>query len=65
MTLHRSHIRFQLKTAGATVNRAIQASALLTLPNVGYVHLHITERGRTLQELRDAWELRARTVCGS
>ncbi|GJF10407.1 TetR family transcriptional regulator [Mycolicibacterium cyprinidarum] len=65
ITLHHSHIRFLLETAGSTGDLRTQATALLALLDAGYVHHERHERGRTLLELGDAWETVARKLCGS
>ena len=65
MMLHHSHIRLLLHTAGTTGDLDTQATALLSLLDADYVHHQLTDRGRTLQELGDAWETVARRLCGS
>ncbi|MDA2894524.1 helix-turn-helix domain containing protein [Mycolicibacterium sp. BiH015] len=65
MMLHHSHIRLLLETAGTTGDLDTQATALLSLLDADYVHHELTDRGRTLQELGDAWETVARKLCGS
>nr|WP_234814001.1 TetR/AcrR family transcriptional regulator [Mycolicibacterium iranicum] len=65
MMLHHSHIRLLLHTAGTTGDLDTQATALLSLLDADYVHHQLTDRGRTLQELGDAWETVARKLCGS
>ncbi|MCZ0726493.1 helix-turn-helix domain containing protein [Mycolicibacterium iranicum] len=65
MMLHHSHIRLLLEAAGTTGDLDTQATALLSLLDADYVHHQITDRGRTLQELGDAWETVARKLCGS
>lgn len=64
-TLHHTHIRFLLETAGTTGDLDTQASALQALLDADYVHHELNERGRTLSELGDAWETVARKLCGS
>lgn len=65
MMLHHSHIRLLLEAAGTTGDLDTQTTALLSLLDADYVHHQITDRGRTLQELGDAWETVARKLCGS
>lgn len=65
MMLHHSHIRLLLEAAGTTGDLDTQATALLSLLDTDYVHHELTDRGRTLQELGDAWETVARKLCGS
>lgn len=64
-TLHHTHIRFLLETAGTTGDLDTQSSALQALLDADYVHHELNERGRTLSELGDAWETVARKLCGS
>lgn len=65
MTLHHSHIRLLLEDAGTTGDLDTQATALLALLDAGYVHHEMAERGRTLRELGDNWEMLARKLCGT
>lgn len=65
MMLHHSHIRLLLDAAGTTGDLDTQATALLSLLDADYVHHQLTDLGRTLQELGDAWETVARKLCGS
>ncbi len=65
MMLHHSHIRLLLESAGTTGDLDTQATALMALLDADYVHHQLTERGRTLQDLGDAWEAVARKLCGS
>lgn len=65
MTLHRSHIRVLLDSAGTTGDLDAQTTALLALLDADYVHHETTERGRTLSDLGDAWETVARKLCGT
>ncbi|OAN40096.1 TetR/AcrR family transcriptional regulator [Mycolicibacterium iranicum] len=65
MMLHHSHIRLLLEAAGTTGDLDTQATALLSLLDADYVHHQLTDRGRTLTELGDAWETVARKLCGS
>ena len=65
MTLHHRHIRHLLEADDTTGDLDTQATALLALLDADYVHHELTERGRTLPELGDAWETLARKLCGS
>lgn len=65
MTLHHSHVRLLLHEAGTSGDLDTQAAALLALLDADYVRHELTERGRTLTELGDAWETVARKLCGS
>lgn len=65
MTLHHSHIRLLLEAAGTTGDLDTQATALLGLLDADYVHHELADRGRSLQQLGDAWETVARKLCGS
>ncbi len=49
MTLHHSHVRMLLASAGTTGDLDAQASALLGLLDVDYVHHQTADRGRTLE----------------
>ena len=64
MMLHHRHIRVLLEAAGTTGDLDAQATALLSLLDVDYVHLQLNERGQTLAQLGDAWESVARKLCG-
>jgi AcrR family transcriptional regulator len=65
MMLHHRHIRILLEDAGTTGDLDAQAFALHALLDPDYVHLQLTERGRTLEQLGDAWETVARKLCGT
>lgn len=65
ITLHHSHIRVLLHAAGTTGDLDAQATALLALLDADYVHYQTSERGRSLQDLGDAWETVARKLCGT
>ena len=59
-----THIRMLLQTAGTTGDLDAQADALLGLLDADYVEYQITERGRTVEQVGDAWESLARKLCG-
>jgi AcrR family transcriptional regulator len=65
LNLHHSHIRLLLEAAGTSGDLDTQATALLALLDADYVHHELTERGRTLRDVGDAWESVARKLCGS
>lgn len=65
MMLHHSHIRLLLESAGTTGDLETQATALMALLDADHVHHQLTQRGRTLADLGDAWETVARKLCGS
>ena len=65
MMLHHRHIRVLLEDAGTTGDLDAQAFALHTLLDADYVHRELTVRGRTLEQLGDAWESVARKLCGT
>ena len=65
MMLHHSHVRLLLESAGTTGDLDTQATALLALLDADYVHHELTDRGRTIHQLGDAWETVARKLCGS
>jgi AcrR family transcriptional regulator len=65
MMLHHRHIRVLLEDAGTTGDLDAQAFALHSLLDADYVHRQLTERGRTLEQLGEAWESVARKLCGT
>jgi AcrR family transcriptional regulator len=65
MMLHHRHIRILLEDAGTTGDLDAQAFALHALLDADYVHLELTEHGRTLEQLGDGWESVARKLCGA
>lgn len=65
MALHHIHIRVLLQSAGTTGDLDAQAAALMALLDAEYVHHQTTERGRTLDDLGDAWDTVARKLCGT
>ena len=65
MALHHSHIRLLLDSAGTSGDLDTQATALLGLLDADYVRHEISDRGRSLEELGDAWETVARKLCGT
>ncbi len=65
MTLHHSHIRLLLESAGTSGDLDTQATALLDLLDADYVRHELTDRGRSLADLGDAWETVARKLCGT
>lgn len=63
-TLHRTHIRVLLESAGTTGDLDAQADALLALLDADYVMHRLHDHGRTLDDLADAWDTVARKLCG-
>ena len=64
MMLHHRHIRILLEDAGTSGDLDAQAFALHALLDVDYVQFQLAERGKTLEQLGDAWEDVARKLCG-
>ena len=63
-TVLRTHIRVLLGSAGTTGDLDVQADALLGLLDADYVQHQIVVRGRTVEQVGDAWESVARKLCG-
>jgi AcrR family transcriptional regulator len=63
--LHHRHVQVLLEAAGTTGDLDAQAAALLALLDADYVQHQLAERGRTIEELGDAWETLARKLCGT
>ena len=63
-TLHRTHVRLLLQTAGTTGDLDAQADALLALLDADYVAHQVTDLDRDLDQQADAWESLARKLCG-
>ena len=59
-----THVRVLLEAADTSGDVDAQADALLALLEPDYVHHGVTDRGRSLAQLGDAWESLARKVCG-
>jgi AcrR family transcriptional regulator len=64
MMLHHRHIRILLEAAATSGDLDAQAFSLHALLDVDYVQFQLAERGKTLDELGDAWEDVARKLCG-
>ncbi|MGV0739057.1 helix-turn-helix domain-containing protein [Mycobacterium syngnathidarum] len=62
-TLHRTHVRMLLETAGTTGDLDTQADALIALLDPDYL-AHQLALGRSLDELTAAWQDTARKLCG-
>jgi AcrR family transcriptional regulator len=60
----RTHVRVLLAAAGTTGDLDAQADALMALLDADYVEHQLVDRGRTLEQLADAWESLARKLCG-
>ena len=57
--------RLLLESAGTSGDLDTQATALLDLLDADYVRHELTDRGRSLADLGDAWETVARKLCGT
>ncbi|GAS95032.1 transcriptional regulatory protein [Mycolicibacterium canariasense] len=64
-TLHRTHVRMLLESAGTTGDLDAQTDALLALLDADYVVHQLDDRGQDLDRLGDAWEDVARKLCGT
>jgi len=64
-TLHHTHVRMLLENAGTTGDLDSQADALTALLDADRVAHELTDRGKTLDDLGDAWETVARKLCGT
>ena len=64
-TLHRTHVRMLLESAGTTGDLDAQADALLALLDADRVAHELIDRGKSLDELDAAWESVARKLCGT
>jgi AcrR family transcriptional regulator len=62
--LQHTHIRVLLEAAASTGDLDAQADALVALLDADYVFHQLNDRGRTLDEVGDAWESLARKLCG-
>lgn len=62
--VQRTHVRVLLATADSTGDIDAQTEALVALLEADYVEHQLFDRGRTLDELGDAWESVARKLCG-
>lgn len=60
----RTHIRVLLAAAHSTGDLDAQADALLALLDADYVEYQVAARGRTVDQIGDAWESIARKLCG-
>jgi AcrR family transcriptional regulator len=63
-TLHRTHVRMLLASAGTTGDLDAQVDALTALLEADYVAHQVTDLGRSLDAQGDAWESMARKLCG-
>ncbi|MGB3484916.1 MAG: helix-turn-helix domain-containing protein [Mycobacterium sp.] len=63
MVLHR-HVRVLLEQAHTTGDLDAQADALIALLQADHVEHQITDLGKTVEQLGDAWESLARKLCG-
>lgn len=63
-TLHRSHVRLLLESAGTTGDLDAQTDALLALLDADTVAHQVVDLQRSLEVQGDAWESVARKLCG-
>ncbi len=63
-TLHRTHVRMLLETAGTTGDLDAQTDALLALLDAHHVVHQVNDLGRSLEQQGGAWESLARKLCG-
>lgn len=63
-TLHHTHVRMLLQSAGTTGDLDAQVDALTALLDADYVGHQVTDLGRSLETQGDAWESVARKLCG-
>jgi hypothetical protein len=63
-TLHRTHVRMLLASAGTTGDLDAQVDALIALLDADYVEHNVTDLGRSLDAQGDAWETLALKLCG-
>ncbi|WP_036462832.1 TetR/AcrR family transcriptional regulator [Mycolicibacterium neoaurum] len=64
-TLHRSHIRMLLQSAGTTGDLDAQTDALVALLDADRVAHEMTDRGKSLEQLAAGWDDVARKLCGT
>lgn len=62
-TLHRTHVRMLLETAGTTGDLDAQADALIALLDADYLAYQLS-LGRSLDDMVTAWQDTARKLCG-
>jgi AcrR family transcriptional regulator len=62
--VQRTHVRVLLESAGTTGDLDAQADALVALLEPDYLAHQLTDRGRTLEQLADAWTSLVRKLCG-
>jgi AcrR family transcriptional regulator len=62
--VQRTHVRVLLESAGTTGDLDAQADALVALLEPDYIAHQLTDRGRTLEQLADAWTSLVRKLCG-
>jgi AcrR family transcriptional regulator len=63
-TLQRTHIHLLLEAADTTGDLDAQTDALVALLDADYVFHQLHDRGRTLDEVGEAWASLARKLCG-
>ncbi len=63
-TLHRTHVRLLLASAGTSGDLDAQTDAMLSLLDADYVVHQLVDLGRGLDRQAEAWEGLARKLCG-
>jgi AcrR family transcriptional regulator len=63
-TLHRTHIRVLLQSAGTTGDLDVQTDALVALLDADYVAHRVHDDAVNVESLAAAWESLARKLCG-
>ncbi|MEU0497425.1 helix-turn-helix domain-containing protein [Mycobacterium sp. NPDC006124] len=64
-TLHRTHVRMLLESAGTTGDLDAQTQGLLSLLDADYVTHQVQDVGQDLDRQGDGWESVARKLCGN
>jgi hypothetical protein len=64
-SLHRTHVRMLLESAGTTGDLEAQTQALLSLLDADYVTHQVEELEHDLDRQGDGWESLARKLCGN
>jgi len=64
-SLHRTHVRMLLQSAGTTGDLDAQTQALLSLLDADYVTHQVQDAGQDLDRQGDGWESVARKLCGN
>ncbi|KAA0091462.1 TetR/AcrR family transcriptional regulator [Mycolicibacterium sp. P1-18] len=64
-SLHRTHVRMLLESAGTSGDLEAQTQALLSLLDADYVTHSVEDLGHDLDRQGDGWESLARKLCGN